>query len=122
MSWGSWEGLDGARARGLSEAFSKGAEWSSSEKERFSRAALEPSSSSCSERGVYWEELGFSWEVDMSRVVEARTERATGRERTRCGWRQLMLKQTVALVPDNCPGSETAGRLVYLAALGARQR
>lgn len=51
----------------MSEPFSKGAEWSSSEKERFSRAALEPSPSSCSERGAYWEQLGFALEVDMSR-------------------------------------------------------
>lgn len=65
MSLGSWEGLDGARVGWLSEASSKGIEWSSAER-RFSKVALEPSPSSCSERGAYWEELGFALE-DMAR-------------------------------------------------------
>lgn len=71
MSLGSWEGLDGARAGRLSEASNKGVEWSSSE-ERFSKVALEPSPSSCSERGSYWEELDFPWEEDMARAERAR--------------------------------------------------
>lgn len=80
MSLGSWEGLDGARAGRLSEASSKGAEWSLSEEERFSGVALEPSLLSCSERGAYLEELDFALEENMARGGQrgGRAERARG--------------------------------------------
>lgn len=60
MSLGGWEGLDGARAERLSEATSE------EEEERFSGVAIESSSSACSARSAYSEELPLSLEKNMS--------------------------------------------------------
>jgi len=74
MSLGNWKGLDGARALRLSEASSKGAEWSSSD-ECFSRVVLEETSpSSCSDMGAYWEELDFALEENMARWSRRRAK------------------------------------------------
>ena len=78
MILGSWEGLDVVWAGRLSKASNKGAEWSSSE-ECFSRVALEPSPSSCSERGAYWEELDFAFEEDMAVKEKSRASQREAR-------------------------------------------
>ena len=58
MSLGNWEGLDGARVERLSEAISEEEEW-------FSGVAIESSTSGCSARSAYSEELPLSLEKNM---------------------------------------------------------
>lgn len=108
MSLGSWEGLDGARAGRLSEASSRGAEWSSSEEDRFSGVALELPPLSCRARGAYWEELDVVLEENMARggYEQSRTERARGE--IEGAPTKARLKQAVAPVPGNRPESGTA--------------
>lgn len=76
MNLPSREGLDGTRTGSFSEASNIEAEGSSSEGEEgeegeeghcLSEGALEPSPSSCSARGVYWEEATFALEEYMAR-------------------------------------------------------
>lgn len=80
MSLGSWEGLDDVRAGRLSEDSSEGAEWSSSEEERFPRLAQESPPSSWSARGAYWDEMDSALEENMVRAGQ-RAEKSREEQR-----------------------------------------